>query len=41
MLEQNAVDGLPRPFTEAFAQAYAKVREEQRAGRRERDSAAG
>jgi type VI secretion system protein len=35
LLAQNAVDGLPRPFTEAFAQAYAKAREELRAGRRE------
>ena len=41
LLEQNAVDGLPRPFAEAFAQAYTKAREEQRAGRRERDSGAG
>jgi type VI secretion system FHA domain protein len=40
LLEQNAVDGLPRPFTEAFALAYAKAREEMRAGRRERDSGA-
>jgi predicted component of type VI protein secretion system len=41
LLEQNAVDGVPRPFTEAFAQAYAKLREEMRAGRRERDAGAG
>jgi type VI secretion system protein len=37
MLVQNSVDGLPRPFAEAFAQAYAATREELRAGRRERD----
>jgi hypothetical protein len=41
LLEQHAVDGLPRPFTDAFADAYAKAREESRAGRHERDPDAG
>jgi len=29
---------VPHPFTEAFAQAYAKAREELRTGRRDRDT---
>jgi type VI secretion system protein len=38
MLTQHAVDGLPHPFAEAFAQAYANAREELRSGRRDRDA---
>jgi type VI secretion system protein len=40
MLTQHPVEGLPHPFAEAFAQAYAKAREELRTGRRDRDSGA-
>jgi predicted component of type VI protein secretion system len=37
MLSQHAVDGLPHVFTEAFALAYARTRDELRSGRRERN----
>jgi predicted component of type VI protein secretion system len=37
MLTQHAVDGLPHVFNEAFAQSYARTRDEQRSGRRERN----
>jgi type VI secretion system protein len=38
MLMQNSIEGMPHPFTEAFARAYTRVRDELRAGRRERES---
>jgi len=37
MLMQNSIDGMPHPFAEEFAQAYARAREDLRAGRRERE----
>ncbi len=37
MLTQHPVEGLPHPFAEAFAQAYARTREELRSGRRDRE----
>jgi type VI secretion system protein len=37
MLTQHAVDGLPHVFDEAFRQSYARVRDELRSGRRERN----
>jgi len=36
LLTQNAVDGLPHPFAEAFAQGYARTRESLRSRRRDR-----
>jgi type VI secretion system protein len=41
LLAQNAGDGLPRPFADAFAEAYARARDELRAGRRDREPGAG
>jgi type VI secretion system FHA domain protein len=38
MLMQNSIDGMPHPFAEEFAQAYARAREDLRAGRREGES---
>jgi type VI secretion system protein len=38
ILMQNSIDGVPHPFAEEFAQAYARAREDLRAGRRERES---
>jgi YD repeat-containing protein len=39
VITQSAgAEGLPTPFTEAFAQAYAVARDELRAKRRERDA---
>jgi len=38
VLTQHTVNGLPHTFTEAFAQAYAKARDELRSGRRDRDA---
>jgi type VI secretion system FHA domain protein len=38
MLMQNSVDGMPHPFAEEFAQAYARARADLRAGRRERET---
>jgi type VI secretion system protein len=40
MLTQHAVEGLPHMFSEAFAQAYTRVRDELRTGRRERNGGA-
>jgi type VI secretion system protein len=40
MLTQHPVDGLPHPFAEAFAQAYARTRDELRSGRRDREAEA-
>jgi type VI secretion system FHA domain protein len=40
MLTQHPVEGLPHPFAEAFAQAYARTREELRSGRRDREPGA-
>jgi type VI secretion system protein len=37
MLTQHPVEGLPHPFAEAFAEAYARTREELRSGRRDRE----
>ena len=36
--QQHPVEGLPHPFAEAFAQAYARTREELRSGRRDREA---
>jgi hypothetical protein len=38
MLMQNSIDGMPHPFAEEFALAYARAREDLRAGGRERES---
>jgi type VI secretion system protein len=38
MLTQHPVEGLPHPFAEAFAEAYARTREELRSGRRDRET---
>lgn len=38
VITQSRSEGLPIPFTEAFARAYAATREDLRAKRRERDS---
>ncbi len=38
MLMQNSIEGMPHPFAEEFAQAYARAREDLRAGRREPES---
>jgi type VI secretion system protein len=40
MLTQHPVEGLPHPFAEAFAQAYARTRDELRSGRRDREPGA-
>lgn len=37
MLTQHPVEGLPHSFAEAFAEAYARTREELRSGRRDRE----
>jgi predicted component of type VI protein secretion system len=37
MLTQHAVEGLPHVFSDAFAQSYARTRDELRSGRRERN----
>jgi type VI secretion system protein len=41
VITQSRNEGLPIPFSEAFARAYAATREDLRAKRRERDSDAG
>jgi type VI secretion system FHA domain protein len=40
VITQSRSEGLPVPYTEAFARAYAATREDLRSKRRERDSAA-
>jgi hypothetical protein len=38
VITQHVGDGLPHPFTEEFARAYAQTRDELRASRREREN---
>jgi hypothetical protein len=37
VITQGRGDGLPIPFTEAFARAYAEMRDDLRSKRRERE----